>query len=345
MIIVAPYRTHFFCQMVRELPNFIETRIVPVSYCQNRFWLPTSRMFNIIKEFKPNVVLTDYPGYPGLYAKFYQFVSRHKIPLLTRLRGNRWIESKLAYHYFGFKGKLQLKTLVNPRESLSLKLSDQILPICKWLEEEVKQQLPKKRTKVVYQGVDPDFWQMTCPLEGIESPAVGILQNYNISLKIKGLIQFLEIIKDMQDVNFYLAGEGAFKPLITKKCSRLKNAFTLPRISPKLCRRFYSSIDVYVLASGLDCCPTTVLEASLIEKPVVASRIGGIPELIQDGRTGWTIKNEVKDMWKAKIRTLLEDERLAKTLGKNGREFVTKHFSWKVISKDYLSAILETLNE
>jgi glycosyltransferase involved in cell wall biosynthesis len=62
-----------------------------------------------------------------------------------------------------------------------------------------------------------------------------------------------------------------------------------------------TACDLYVLASELDCCPTTVLEASLMKKPVIASKVGGVPEIVSEGVTGWTIANGRVDEWSDKI--------------------------------------------
>jgi len=88
------------------------------------------------------------------------------------------------------------------------------------------------------------------------------------------------------------------------------------------------STDIYVLPSGLDCCPTTLLEASLCAKPTITSRVGGIPELITEGETGWTVKNGHIDEWVSTIRSVLEDAEMTRKTGENAKQFVMRHLSW-----------------
>ena len=55
-------------------------------------------------------------------------------------------------------------------------------------------------------------------------------------------------------------------------------------------RDFLSEIDIYALISGMDLGPRTLNEAQLMKKPIVASNVGGIPELIKDGETGFLVE-------------------------------------------------------
>ena len=61
----------------------------------------------------------------------------------------------------------------------------------------------------------------------------------------------------------------------------------------------------------------------------MASRIGGIPELVEQGRTGWTLPNGRTEEWVSTMRSVLEDPRLARSVGRNAQQFVTQHFSWE----------------
>jgi glycosyltransferase involved in cell wall biosynthesis len=183
----------------------------------------------------------------------------------------------------------------------------------------------------------------------LEHPAVAIIQNHTVYLKVVGLLMFRKVIEKMPDVNFYItAGEKEGKtyfPLIQEKLGDYKNVIFLENISwPGGVRKLLSACDIYVLASGLDCCPTTVLEASLMEKPVLASRIGGVPEIIREGETGWTIDNRDNSNWIKKIQLLVEDRSLASNVGKEGRRWVSERFNWKNIGKQ-VEDIIEDVND
>ena len=108
---------------------------------------------------------------------------------------------------------------------------------------------------------------------------------------------------------------------------------------PKGIRQFLSEIDIYALISGIDMAPLTLLEAQLMKKPIIATSVGGIPELMKDGKTGFLTKkgNDVDII--EKISILMSDKNLE--FGENGRNFVTENFSLERISEDFLKFINE----
>jgi glycosyltransferase involved in cell wall biosynthesis len=196
--------------------------------------------------------------------------------------------------------------------------------------------VPGKRSEVVYQGVDPGELR---PEGGFDSvhPSVAIVQNHSILPKVQGLLNFREVVNRLPKVHFYVAEGEAwaqnFLPLVKEHYARLHNVHFVKGITTSgAVSRLLTACDCYVLASGLDCCPTTVLEASLLEKPVLASRVGGVPEIIVDGYTGWSIDNNRIDEWVGKIEMLLADTKLARTLGTQGRKWVSEKFGWNSIA-------------
>ena len=66
-----------------------------------------------------------------------------------------------------------------------------------------------------------------------------------------------------------------------------------------------SSIDVYALPSGLDTIPLTLKEAQLLEKPVIATNVGGIPEGLQKNQTGFLVEEGDHKGWIDKISILI----------------------------------------
>jgi glycosyltransferase involved in cell wall biosynthesis len=230
--------------------------------------------------------------------------------------------------------------------SKGLEFADQVIAVCKWLEKILNKRLPEKSTSVLHLGVDPETWmKKEEEAYSFKKPAIGILQDNNILPKVKGLLWFSKVVKEMKDVNFYIAGGGPYTPLVEKAYSKLSNVHFLGRLPyPEGVRKFYASCDLYVLPSGLDCCPATLLEASACGKPVVASRVGGIPELIKEGETGWTVENGALDEWVEKIYLILSDKGLAEKFGESGREFILENFSWKVQSLKLTDIIRTSLS-
>lgn len=81
---------------------------------------------------------------------------------------------------------------------------------------------------------------------------------------------------------------------------------------------------VLVLASRTDTSPNVVSEAHAIGLPVVGSRVGGIPEMIEEGKDGFLFEREDHTDAASKLAMLLADRSLAERLGKSGREKVRR---------------------
>jgi glycosyltransferase involved in cell wall biosynthesis len=178
-----------------------------------------------------------------------------------------------------------------------------------------------------------------------EKPSVAIIQNHTVFPKVAGLLKLKPVVENLWNVHFYIAeGESVDQHhlnLVRQTYSNLPNVHFVSNVSNLgRVRQMLSACDVYVLASELDCCPTTVLEASLMKKPVIASRVGGVPEIVSEGVTGWTIDNNRIDEWIEKILLTVQDSKLNHQLGENGRRWVEKHFSWKNIARQVEDLIL-----
>ena len=75
----------------------------------------------------------------------------------------------------------------------------------------------------------------------------------------------------------------------------------------------------------------------LKEKPVISTNVGGIPELMKDGETGFLIKKDSPEELFEKLSMLLNNLEEAKKMGRKGKEFVKNNFNWDKICNDFLN--------
>ena len=76
-----------------------------------------------------------------------------------------------------------------------------------------------------------------------------------------------------------------------------------------------------------------------MEKPIVASNVGGIPEMVYDGKTGFLVDEGNADQWTEKISFLLKNENVAKEMGKAARQLIIEKFNWNTLAKDFLTIV------
>jgi glycosyltransferase involved in cell wall biosynthesis len=290
-----------------------------------------------ITKSDPDVVVSSGPLY-GAHFKIASLLARKRRPLVIHLRGDPWTEHRAKFLTTEFP--MRLLTMQGYAYLwASLLLASKVAPVCKWLEAVVKHHIPGKKTEVIPPPVDIDRYY---PEEGLqfERPAVAIIQNHSTYPKVAGLIDFKRVVEKLPEVHFYMAEGGAgpqpFLPSVKEHYSGLDNVHFVGGVdAPADVRKMLTACDCYVLATKLDCCPVTVLEASMMQRPVIASRVGGVPEIVIENETGWTVPNDAIRDWVEKITLVLSDQKLGRRLGQNGRRYVSKYFGSDTIARQF----------
>jgi len=130
------------------------------------------------------------------------------------------------------------------------------------------------------------------------------------------------------DVVFVLAGDGPDMPLVRREAaaSGLGRRLLLPGFRADG-RAVLGAVDVFLMTSAFEGMPIALLEAMALGKPVVATAVGGTPEVVTDGLQGYLRKaGEVEALAQAVLR-LLEDEPLRRTVAACARATVAERFS------------------
>ncbi|MEM4505584.1 MAG: glycosyltransferase, partial [Candidatus Bathyarchaeia archaeon] len=79
-------------------------------------------------------------------------------------------------------------------------------------------------------------------------------------------------------------------------------------------------------------------------KPVVACRVGGVPEIVLDGETGILVQPREEELAMAMIK-LLSDDNLREKMGMAGRRFVCENFTWEKCAEKMLNVYYEAINQ
>lgn len=93
------------------------------------------------------------------------------------------------------------------------------------------------------------------------------------------------------------------------------------------CAELLRAADMLLLPSHTEGMPLTILEAQACGTPVVATPVGGIPEIITDGVTGLLVENDNVEALADRIVSILRDDELRTRLSENGRRYVEQHHS------------------
>jgi glycosyltransferase involved in cell wall biosynthesis len=144
---------------------------------------------------------------------------------------------------------------------------------------------------------------------------------------------------DGQSVLFLALGDDA----PPERIGRAAVQFVPYQKDPKVVARYYQAADVYVHAARADTFPNVVLEALACGTPVVATAVGGIPEQIEDGVTGFLVRpRDVNAMAEAIVR-LLTDDAVRRQLGRNAAEDARTRFDLSRQAEEYTEWYREIL--
>lgn len=276
----------------------------------------------LVHDFKPDVVVSGVNNF-GLAA------IRSRIPFVINMGGDYWYEIEETRKAYCTN---RIRTIVfNHADRLRNKCLDgatMIIAINQSLANRIDDKLPGKLTAVVHEGIDAAEWNRI-PEAGntLQHPCVGLVQNANVWSKAKEMLTLERVIPQLPTVTFYWAGRGPYKDVILKRLARFPNFRYLGWLDyPAGVKQFMSEIDLYLLATGLDIQPSSLKEAQLLERPVLATDAGYVDETMLDGKSGYLVNAGDARQLRTKIEMLLGDRQLATEMGRVGRQFIQKKF-------------------
>lgn len=340
MIGAKSRRLRYFTGLTRSLARFgvectvIDDRDYDV-YPGTSFksWIGYKRRFRkIVQKYKPDIIMAD-------RVKGFALNSVNSgIPTLVFFRGNHWYEYEMArkttHKSFVKRWALEKR---NRDVCKILSKATMILPVCNHLEKIVNEQQPGMSTRVWQNFIDVSEWFKTEPME-LEHPCVGLLQDARLWAKAQEMLLLKEILPRMPDVMFYWMGGGRLVKTILVELEKFPNFKWLGTTERSdVVKKYLAGINVYALISGIDMSPSSLLEAQLMERPVLATDVGGVSELVNDVKCLVPVGDV--DGWVKRIRDSLNSQ----DVGDAGMQFVRDNFGTHARAKELAEIIRDVL--
>ena len=148
------------------------------------------------------------------------------------------------------------------------------------------------------------------------------------------------VLKSIPNLSYLIVGEGPYRTHLMELCRELKLDSVVTFIGfayDEELVMYYNLCDVFVMPNreifnstdSVEGFGITFIEANACNKPVIGGRSGGAIEAVKDGVTGFLVDPQNENEVAEKIIFLLQDEELARKMGKDGRKRVEKDFSWE----------------
>ena len=191
--------------------------------------------------------------------------------------------------------------------------------------------LPADKLVVIYNGVDlpdsPSSREEARAELGLppNSPIVGTVSRLD---PVKGVDILLHALVQLSGANLAIVGDGPERVTLEALASRLGVADRVYWLGHRRdVPRLLPAFDLFVQPSLHEGLPNAVLEALAAGLPVVATAVGGTPEVVVDGVTGLLIPPHEPGALAEAMAALLRDPDLRRTMGRAGRKHVKRHFA------------------
>jgi glycogen synthase len=261
----------------------------------------------------------------------------HRIPLIVTLHSleplRPWKADQLGSGYL-------LSTWI---ERTAVESADRVIAVSNGMREDILRhfRVDPRRVVVIHNGIDPDRFRRTerrdaLERRGVRAPYVLFVGRITDQ---KGIFHLLEAADKLPaDVQVVLCASAPDTPEIEERLRRAVSQRPNVRWIAEMVPvdeviQLYSGAAVFACPSVYEPFGIINLEAMACETPVVASAVGGILEVVEDGVTGILVEPARPDALAAALRRLLDDPRLARSMGQAGRRRVEERFSWASVAE------------
>ncbi len=292
---------------------------------------------------KIDTIVAQSPLMEGLVGSILKKLLKKE--LIVEIHGD-WVEGP----FLSRKRKLEFleKRFIPFIAKLSFKSADKIRGVANYLIKKAKEIAPGKQYFLFHTFTDIDRF--------LEEKDI-VFEDYILFVggleRVKGiryLIEaFAEIVKESPQFKLIIVGEGSERKNLESLISnlehrtsniKLKDSIVFKgRLSLHDTRNIMKKCYCLVLPSLSEGLPRVLIEAMALGKPVIASKVGGIPEIVKEGENGFLFKKGDSNELSEKLKILLSNREIALKMGERGRRFVKKNFSNEKYISHYISMI------
>lgn len=283
------------------------------------FWV---RIFWLLKKIKPDIVHAQSipAGIPGVLAR--KILRR---PCVVWGRGSE------IYLPWRFKEVIS---------KLALRNADAVIALTEDMKREIRK-ICDKDIYVIPNGVDLERFEnlssenIRRKLEITNEQKIVIFAGILRPIKgVKYLIQAMNIIRQKNTkASLMLIGDGEERQSLEElvKESNLGDCVTfVGQVPNEEVLEYMAASDVFALPSLSEGFPIVSLEAMASGLPIVATKVGGLPEIVEDGQNGFLVEPKSPRQIADKAQLLLEDDELRGRISRNNKE-KARSYSWQSI--------------
>jgi glycosyltransferase involved in cell wall biosynthesis len=277
----------------------------------------------------------------GYKAHVYGYLASksHSTPLVSTCHG--------YYSRFTGKGRSRLadlrQRLYTTVDLVMLRRSDQVVATSEMLAKSLLSAgIAQEKLTVIGNGIELEAFSCASPSADLgrlkrQGLAIGLVARLIEGKGHSDLLQASKgILAEYPDTLVFLIGEGPLRGPLEALARELGIDRSVIFVGKRRdMANVYAALDMVVLPSLFEGMPMVILEALAARKPVIATRVGAVPDVIRDGGTGLLIEPGDPVELQRAIKRLIEDAGLRRSLAENGHERVKAHFSAASMAGNY----------
>lgn len=304
-------------EAVEKIGRLIDATRPDLMHCHNIYHQLTPSIIGAAKARGVPVVLTLHDSKPVCPA--YTRLSQGR-PCSDCLDGDfsNVLKKRCADGSRGKSALLYIEAVVQ-RRMRNYERVDQFIAPSRFMRDSVLHRFKSEQVALLYNGVDAS----SVPQGGSDEGYVLFLGRLSAEKGVETLLRAHESAQGAWPL--WIAGTG---PLAAEYRQRYQTANFVGHLAGEQLKNAIAGASVVVLPSEcFENCPMSILEAMAYGKPVVGSRMGGIPELIEEGVTGFLFEPGNSNTLREVLASLMGDPALRSHMGKHARHKVEREFS------------------
>jgi len=320
----------------------IPTRYFWSFSCLTMFRAVSKITNNIIEYFKPDLIHAHNVTPDGYVAL--KMGNKYNLPVVCSLRGSDINNSP----YYGMGTNVLTRRVISE--------ADQIVSVSNGLKKRAEKiAKPKRDIQVVYNGCDSNIFKYDEETRYEYRQKLKISKNDIVVIFVgdlstsKGILELLEVFRRLKDkhlgLHLVLVGEGKMYAEISRRITNesIDRLYLVGRQEHLQVRNWLCAADIFVLPTYAEGLPNAMLEAMACGLPAVATRVGGIPEVLEDGYNGILINEKDAESLQAGLEHLILNTEKRDQMGYNARRKVENLFTWIRNADDMMDVYNEVL--
>lgn len=312
----------FSVDISRNIQNQNETSFSKLVYFKS-----ISAINKILNDFKPNILHAHYAssyGFLGALTGFHPFFI------------SVWGSDVFGFPNYSIIHKKVIK--------YSLGKADKVFSTSRIMEIETRKFTNREIVTIPF-GIDTERFKPKNVKRNFDQDAIviGTIKTLEERYGIKYLIEAFAKVKNLipdKNLKLFIVGQGTLKTSLENLA--LKLGIYIHTVFPGYIKHdvvqdYHNMIDIFCAVSLSESFGVAVLESSACGKPVIVSNVGGLPEVVDNAKTGFIVESKNIDQLAEAMIKLIKNQNLRTEMGSNGREKVINEYEWNSCVKKMIN--------